>query len=483
MKRIIFFCVILLSLVITANAAEGDYIITYRSDLNIVRAFSDSGDEIALGLNMYLVPAEKALALQAAGCLEACEPDIEMTYYDAPNDPYYKSQWNLPLINVTYPWSLSYFGNDVVVGIIDSGLALNHPDIDYSRVLDGYNFGALQTDSDYETNRFDTTDVSGHGTYCAGVIAAKRNNGIGMAGISDNVKILPLKVEGKSGGISMSSVVYAINAGVAAGCDVINISLGAGTNYVQLETAVSNACANGVIIVCAAGNDTVSDPGDHIRYPAGCEDAISVASTTKSNTRAESSVVNESIFISAPANGIISTTLAGSYASVGGTSFAAPQVTAAAAIAKQIYPNITPAQFKAALQFSAKDLNPSVEGRDTEFGYGLLNLADMTRYVTSLKNKSFYVSSFDQGSKSVAICNLTGSDFAATSIFTAYQNNWMNYHDCIPLTLKPGESYRHYFTAEKDHTELSHFLWKSLKSASPVENYVPQRLIKGSASN
>ncbi|MBR5586448.1 MAG: S8 family serine peptidase [Clostridia bacterium] len=480
MKKFIIFCLTFLALIITANAAEGDYIIQYRDDIDLVLPYSDSSDQIDLGLGMKLVSAEEALALQEAGYLAICEPDVEMTYYDypAPNDPYYKGQWNLPIIKATYPWSKNYFGNDVLVGIIDSGLAPNHPDIDYTRVIDGYNFGAMQSDSDYETNRWDTTDTRGHGTFCTGIIAAKHNNGIGISGISDKIKILPLKVASKSGSFYISSVINAINAGVAAGCDVLNISLGSGSYYENLETAVTNAYNNGVIVICAAGNDTSSDPGDHVRYPAGCTGAISVGSTTTYYTRAESSVTNESIFISAPADSVYSLNIPSGYKYGGGTSFAAPQIAAAAAIAKQIYPDITPAQFKDALQYSAQDLNPTVEGRDQEFGYGLLNLADMTRYVEALKNKTVYISSFDQRPKNIRIRNLSSSDFVATSIFTARNNNAMCYIDGVPLTLSPNQAYTHTLSVTGDHTNIAHFLWSSIKSATPLANYPTQRLTK-----
>lgn len=482
MKKFVCMIIFIFALFTVVNAAEDDYIIKYREDAPMLFSYSD--DAQGLGAGMYLVSAEKALALKEAGYLDICDKNIEMTYYDAaPNDSYYSQQWNLPMIKVGYPWSLGYEGNDVLVGIIDSGLAPNHPDIDYSRVMEGYNFGALSTDSDYATNCLDTTDVNGHGTMVAGIIASKKNNSIGVVGIADKVKILPLKVENKWGSINLAGVINAINA--AAGyfhCDVINISLGSGTKLDALDAAIKYATDLGCIVVCAAGNNTISDPGNHIRYPAGCDGAISVASVTRNLTRAETSVVNESVFISAPADGIPALNYTGGYRNAGGTSFASPQVAAAAAIAKQIYPDISPAQFKDALQYSANDLNPTVSGRDTEFGYGLLDLFDMTRYVIALKNKELYVASFDQLPKTIHIRNLTDSDLSMTSIFTTYKNNLMNYYDPMPLTLKPDEAYTHKLSATEDHTRIAHFLWKSLSSASPLAGYFPQNLVKNAAN-
>ncbi|MBR6523093.1 MAG: S8 family serine peptidase [Clostridia bacterium] len=477
MKKI--FCIItfIFALFIVTNAAEGEYIIKYREDAPAFMYYDD--DSEFLGAGMYLVSAEKALALKEAGYLDICDENIEMTYYDTtPNDTYYSSQWNLPMINAGYPWSLGLFGNDVLVGIIDSGLAPNHPDIDYSRVEEGVNFGVSSDDESFT----DTTDSRGHGTMVAGVIAAKRNNSFGIAGIADKVKILPMKVENKSGVIELAAVITAINAGARYGCDVLNISLGGGTKLDSLDEAVKTATNLGCIVVCAAGNNTLSDPGNHVRYPAGCEGAVSVASVTRTITRAETSVVNESVFISAPADGIPVLNYTGGIRDSGGTSFAAPQVAAAAAIAKQIYPDITPAQFKDALRYSAKDLNPTIEGRDTEFGYGLLNLFDMTRYVLALKNKGVYVSSFDQLPKTIHIRNLTGSDYIVTSIFTAYQNNRMNFYDPVPLKLESGDAYTHKLSVTEDHTRIAHFLWKSLDSASPVEDYLPLSLTKNASA-
>ena len=152
MKKILFVLALLSALIFSANAAEGDYIIKYCADVPMFYSEEDSAS--SLGAEMFLVSKEKALALKDAGMLEICEPDGEMTYYDvSANDTYYSSQYNLPMIKASYAWSLNTFGDDVLVAVIDSGLAANHPDIDYSRVIEGYNFGAISSDSDYATNR------------------------------------------------------------------------------------------------------------------------------------------------------------------------------------------------------------------------------------------------------------------------------------------------------------------------------------------
>lgn len=474
MKKIFSLIFLAFALFVTAKAAEGDYIIRYNPDAPVF--FSERTDH-NLGAGMFLVSEEKALALKEAGMLDICHADSVMSYYDVPNDTYYANQYNLQMIKATYAWSLNMFGNDVLVGVIDSGLDPNHPDIDYSRVIEGYNFGAVPEDSDYATNRLDTTDTNGHGTAVAGTIFAKRNNSLGIAGITDKVKLLPIKVENKLGSIYTSSVIAAINAGADYGCDVLNISLGQGAPDAGLEAAVNNALNKGCIVISAVGNDTTSDPGDHLRYPAGYAGVIGVGSVTSNYAHAESSVTNSSVFISAPAVSIPLLWHTGKYVFASGTSFAAPQVTAAAAIAKQIFPDITPAQFADCLAITAYDLNTDAEGKDTKFGYGLLDLEEMIEYVSALKNKRVYVSRFDRTTPSLTLYNLTGSPVSVSSIFGAYTDKKMADYDHKPITITTGDFYTHTFTSEKSYLTLRHFLWQSLKSLTPYDkDYTPREL-------
>lgn len=470
MKKLCLAIIMLTALFISVNAAEGDYIIKFKSDALIVSFFDDSD---SLGADLHLVSASQAKSLSRAGLLDICEPDCEMTLYDAPNDTNYASQWNLPIIKADAAWSLKTFGNDVLVGIVDSGLCANHPDIDYSRVVAGYNFGASQQDADYETNKNNTTDTVGHGTKVAGTIIAKMNNSTGLAGIADKVKLIPLKCADNAGSVYKSSLINAIHAGAGYfGCDVINVSLGDGVQSDSLDYVTSYAANLGCIVIAAVGNDTQQDPGDHLRYPAACPGVIAVGSTTPANTRAESSVTNESVFLCAPASSIPVLTNSGGYTYGGGTSFAAPQVAAAAAIAKSIDPYITPTEFAILLKNTVTKVteNTHRDYRDINFGYGILNIENMVNEL--IKNRTVYVSPFDEETSSVTIFNLTDNPVTAASIFALYShiNNNMTAHDPATITIPANDKVIRYFTQQKYGT-LKHFMWSSLDSVTPLDSF------------
>ena len=476
MKKILLVLISVFLLFSSVNAAEGDYIIKYREGTLM---FYNSRSDKSLGAGMFLVDKDRAMALKDAGLLEICEPDSVMTYYGDPNDTYYSTQWNLPIIKSSYPWSLKTFGNNVLVGIIDSGLCPNHPDIDYHRVESGYNFGAIGSDSDYNTNRLDTTDIKGHGTAVSGIIVAKRNNSVGLTGISDKVTLLPMKVENKLGTIYTSSVINAINAGAGYGCDIINISLGQKTPDEGLELAIKNALDLGCIVVAAVGNNVSADPGNHLRYPAAYPGVISVGSVTKDFARAQTSVTNESVFVCAPAEEIPLLWNNGDYVSASGTSFAAPQVAAAAAIAKSINPDLTPGQFADILKNTA--FRPDADGmgipvRDNEIGYGILDIEAMVKYM--LSGRKTYVSPIDE-TGTATIFNLTDSEIKLSSIFAAYSEGVMADYSEEPITIGAGGFYPHTFTTTASYSKIRHFLWNSLESVTPYESgYTPRELIK-----
>ncbi len=475
MKKLIFLTLLLSALFITGNAGEGDYIIKYRSD---VPMFYSAESAENLGAGMYLVSREKALALKEAGMLELCEPDREFYFCEAPNDTLFDTQWNIPIINAEYAWSLKTYGNDVLIGVIDSGLDSDHPDIDHSRVVEGYNFAAQETDANYNSAIYDTEDRIGHGTKVAGIIAAKRNNGAGLAGIADKTKIIPLKCTRDNGAIFESSVINAIAAGAGYfGCDVLSLSICADQGSNSLQSVINYANDLGCIVICSAGNNDSAHPGNHIRYPAGCDGVIAVGSTTQSNSRAETSVVNESVFICAPAAGIPVLNHSGNYSNSGGTSFAAPQVAAAAAIAKSINPDLTPEDFADILKNTA--FRPDAAGtgvpvRDNQIGYGILDIEAMIKYM--LSGRKTYVSPLDS-SKSVSVFNLTDSEISLTSIFAAYSGNAMADHSIVPVKIAANGYYTHNFSTEESYGLLRHFLWDSMENIAPYEkNYASREL-------
>jgi len=144
-----------------------------------------------------------------ADAVEYIEPNVLLTPMDVgeatskPNDPYYDEQWGLVAISMASAWNAGLDGKGVVAAVIDTGISQTHEDLDCNFVLKGRNFSGSGDDAD-------VTDEEGHGTFVAGILAAKLNNGLGIAGATDHVSILPIKcmtseIGAKSGQRSLQS--------------------------------------------------------------------------------------------------------------------------------------------------------------------------------------------------------------------------------------------------------------------------------------
>ncbi len=308
------------------------------------------------------------------------EPNYIVHALSIPNDPYYSNQWYLQNIQVPQAWNYTTGANTVIVAIIDTGVSSTHPDLQ-NILVPGYNF---------VNNTTNTMDDFGHGTFVAGIIDADTNNGIGIAGInwggSSSTKIMPIVVLDSSGSGSTFNVSQGIIYAVEHGARVINLSLGGTINDQTEQLACQYAYNNNVVVVAAAGNDS----SNSLEYPAAFSTVIPVASVAPSGssyTLAYYSNYSSNV-LCAPGgqmysqndpNGVFSTTYSTSTNTNGygywqGTSFAAPQVSAIAAlmIAKGItgVSNITNI-----LEETATNIGPQ-----STFGYGLVNAYNAVTY-------------------------------------------------------------------------------------------------------
>ena len=311
------------------------------------------------------------------------EPDYigHVTDFAKPNDAKYENnEWAYEMMNLPEVWSCGIDGSGVggnptpVVGIIDSGLMGTgsasaegrHEDIDYSKVAAGKSF-ALMTDED------NTNDTLGHGSFIAGCIAAKQNNGVGITGAMPGVKLKPYRVLGSTGLCLVSSEIAAINAAIEDGVDVMNISLGF-VNYTKAEEEVCDAAADAGIIICAsAGNDGNSN----LNYPASYDSVIGVGSVNKTGTVSDYSQRNNTVDVSAPGEDITSLDISGTnkYKVESGTSFSAPQAAALAAMCKSIDPFINLEEFRELLKTTSQD--KGAKGYDDCYGWGIIDFEAM----------------------------------------------------------------------------------------------------------
>jgi len=322
-------------------------------------------------------------ALSQAPDVEYVEPDYVARRAGAPNDPRYAEQWGLEKVQIEAAWDLTAGDPAIVIALADSGIDLDHPDLvpnlwtnpgeiagnglddDNNGYVDdvrGWNFVA-------GTN--DLWDDNGHGSLVAGIAAARSGNGIGIAGVCGECRIMPVKVMQPSGAANYSDIAAGIVYATDKGSRVINLSLGGYADSVAVADAVAYATAQNVVLVGGVGNDNTSMPF----YPAAYDDVIAVAGTTISDTRTVFTNYGTWVDVSAPGEDILTTALGSDYITTSGTSMAAPFAAGLAGLLLSLHPDWTPALVRSQLMHTADpidDLNPGYEGK---LGGGRINAA------------------------------------------------------------------------------------------------------------
>lgn len=327
MRKRITCCVLALAVLQIAGAQSyqpGELLIKYRGQ-NSLRASSVSalagarlqGENSSLGVGRVELPpnvsVEQAIAFyRRQPGVEFVEPNFVARSFAVPNDPMYNQQYGPGKMNCSAAWDLTTGDPGVVIAIVDTGIQLNHPDLG-AKIVAGYDFVNNDTLAD---------DDQGHGTHCAGISAAITNNGVGIAGVGYNCKLMPVKVLDSSGSGSYADVTDGITWAVDNGAKVISLSLGGPSASSALETAIDYAWSHGVVVVAAAGNDNSNSPA----YPGYYVNAIAVGSTDQSDQKSTFSNFGNWVDVAAPGTGIYSTYPGSSYTTMSGTSMATPGV-------------------------------------------------------------------------------------------------------------------------------------------------------------
>jgi hypothetical protein len=291
------------------------------------------------------------------------------------NDPRFNEQWGLTSIQALDAWSITQGVNTTTIAVLDSGVELNHPDLDQKV--------NREQDYDFYNNDTDTSDDNGHGTHVAGIAAAETNNGTGIAGVCPQCAILPVKVFGSTGQGSRG-VADAIRYATDQGADIINMSFGGSVCLPEQAEAINYAYDQGVVLISSSGN-TVDDSNSStcpvlvsfnrinfdVGYPARFERVIAVGASTPEDTRAPFSHYDSTLDIVAPGVDILSTYPTGDYKRLPGTSMASPMVAGVAGLMLSRNAALSPAEVAAILQVSADDIGSP--GFDEETGWGRLN--------------------------------------------------------------------------------------------------------------
>ncbi len=330
---------------------------------------------------------------QQSSIIKAVQPNYYMHSFSVtPNDPYYSSlQWNLQKIDMPDAWGITEGSTNVTVAVIDSGIDYNNPDFAGTNIIKGKNF---------ITGTMDPMDDFGHGTHVAGIIAASSNNNLGISGIDWKVKLLAIKVIDSSGQGSTSNVIAGIQQAVADGANIINLSLGEGSDASPnpcssdqvLQDTINTAAQAGILVIAAAGNGTYNQQTNQVVLsnsanvsPASCNNVLTVGATSKTDSRASYSDYGSNVVISAPGGDISSTLNAAdgilslkasqcsptgevcpanlvyktNYLFSQGTSMAAPHVAGVAALLLANNPSLSIQQIRNCLVNNADPVNTS----------------------------------------------------------------------------------------------------------------------------
>lgn len=364
----------ILFLLPTGVLADTDnYIISVKDGEHISAAFEKKYNLTQLTTKdhgLYITDEKNAEKLENNPKIEDVSETHNLYLMAEANDPGYQNgqQWGIDAVNATYGWTLPK-GKTSTVVVIDTGFDFSHED--RGDIQPGKDFVA---DNDKDTDH----DYFTHGTACAGLIGAKTNNGIGIAGLTDQCRVVVYSVfESTSNG-----EIFAEDADVIAAiysaiddyhADVISMSFGGRSVNSKMEDAVRYAYDHNAILVAAAGNRGTS--GSPYEFPAAYDEVIGVGNMDRPYNIEATSTRNESVYVSAPGTGIYTLSnqshTGKSYAQMTGTSLATPYVAALAALAKAQDPSITPEEFKYYLRTTSVDLlHP---GYDIASGYGLIN--------------------------------------------------------------------------------------------------------------
>ncbi|WP_415061180.1 S8 family peptidase [Bdellovibrio sp.] len=263
------------------------------------------------------------------------------------SDPLVGDQWALEQINIESFWDKQSRGSTQTrVAIIDTGVDYEHEDLHTQIAVNTNEIPGNNIDDDnngyvddvFGWNAYENTgnamDFHHHGTHIAGIIAAKPNNDIGVAGMNWNISLIPIRFIGSNGGGSTEAAIRAFDYAAARGAQIINASWGGRSNSALLKETIARCRDKGILLIAAAGNEAV-DNDLTPTYPAGFEldNIISVAAVDlHGDLSTFSNWGKKTVHIAAPGESILSTITGKKYGYSSGTSMATPHITGAAAL-------------------------------------------------------------------------------------------------------------------------------------------------------
>jgi len=335
----------------------------------VVNTVSARGEVFAIVADVPLNSAYPLIKdVQTNKLAQYIEPNRKFQALLVPNDQYWSLQWGPQKIQADLAWDTTIGASSVLVAVIDTGIDYSHPDLAGNYVTLGYN---------WVNGTSDPRDDNGHGTHCAGIIAAELNNAIGIAGLAQ-VKIMAEKAIGADGSGYEDDLAKAIIHAVDQGAKILSNSWGAPSDSMLIHEAIQYAYNNGVLVIAAAGNSATNTKF----YPAAYDEVVAVTATDQADAPASFTSYGNWVELAAPGVGIYSTTptyhvtlndqgVAMNYDYLSGTSMACPHVAGVAALVWSEFSNMSRDVLRLRLRDTADDLG--TPGFDIYYGYGRVN--------------------------------------------------------------------------------------------------------------
>jgi subtilisin len=297
---------------------------------------------------------EDVVAVEEDGIMHAL-PTSDYTVEGVPEIKAQTVPAGVAQIKAPEGWGASQ-GLAIKVFILDTGIDSDHPDL----------VANLKAGKSFVPSESSTEDFNGHGTHCAGTVAAAFN-GQGVVGVAPYAYLHPVKVLSATGEGQWSWLIAAIDwVTEKKGPRILSMSLGGGGAPAALEQMADSAYDDGCLLVAAAGN---SGPGnDTVGQPASYDSVVAVSAIDSSDQIASFSSRGPEVELAAPGVNVLSTTQGGGYGNKSGTSMACPHVAGAAAMAWGGHRTTNNKQIRKLLQMTAVNLGPT--GRDEEYGFG-----------------------------------------------------------------------------------------------------------------
>ncbi len=334
-----------------------------------------------IGWQVVAVPYGTHLAARqsyfADPAIERADLDRARRVAHVPNDPYWPYHWHLQNITADLAWDTVKGDPSVVVAVMDTGLEVTHPDLAGNvwsnpgeiagNGIDDDGNGYVDDVNGYDFAYLDGTpnDNYGHGTACAGIVAATQDNAIGVSGVAPTCRLAGIKAANDSGYFYDSANVPAFLYCADMGFKVISMSFFSDDVTAAERDAVDYCWQHGVVLVAAAGNSLSVIP----YYPGAYEHVISVAATDGANNPTWFTDYGSWVDVAAPGVGIATTTVGGGYTTgFAGTSAATPHVAGLAGLLFAANPGASAAAVRAALEDTAVATVSAAWGEYTNYG-------------------------------------------------------------------------------------------------------------------